>query len=160
MISLELFILCQRTIIGGRCHKYHYSREKHELLLRQKPACRDKSVVVLHVFVATKHATKVCLSRQNFCRDRHVFVTTFLYIYFFFFFVFLFLSRYTYFFSRHFFFVATKLILVAAAAFARKGQRESCKPTASCRCLCFLCLCSIQLQRSEGSDADTYYSTF
>ena len=44
---------------GGYHHKYHFCRDKK--------FCRDK-----HVFVTTKKsfvATKVCLSRQNFCRD-------------------------------------------------------------------------------------------
>ena len=54
-------------------------------LSRQKYACRDKSFVVTKLFVVTKHvfcrhksmlaATKV-LSPQNFCPDKHTFVTT------------------------------------------------------------------------------------
>ena len=57
------------SITDGRCHKYHYCRDKHvchdkaRLLLRQKYACRDKTFV----------ATKLCLSRQTrvcFFRDK------------------------------------------------------------------------------------------
>ena len=47
------------SITGGSCHKYHI--------------CRDK-----HVFVATKHIfchDKVCLPRQNYCRDKIIVAT-------------------------------------------------------------------------------------
>ena len=40
------------SITGGSCHKYHF--------------CRDKSFVM----------TKLCLSGQRFCRNKHAFVTT------------------------------------------------------------------------------------
>ena len=47
---------CLSSSIGENCRKYHF--------------CRDK-----HVFKATKKsfvATKVCLPRQNFCRDKKI----------------------------------------------------------------------------------------
>ena len=43
------------SVIGGSCHKYHFC------------VCRDKSKLV---------ATKLCLSRQKFCRDKHTSVAT------------------------------------------------------------------------------------
>ena len=43
-------------IIGGRCHKYHFCRDRKRILSRQKYVCRDK-----HNFVATKSV----LSRQK-----------------------------------------------------------------------------------------------
>ena len=54
------------SIIGGNCHKYHFSRDKRRILSRQKYAYRGKSFV----------ATKLRLSHPNFCRDKHVFVHT------------------------------------------------------------------------------------
>ena len=139
---------------------------KNTTFLRQKPACRDKSVVVLHVFVATKHATKVCLSRQNFCRDRHVFVTTFFIYIFFLFLCFLFLSRYTYFFSRQ------KFCRDENDTLPEKGRESpASRPLPAAVSVFFVCVASSFnvlkaltltpiIQRSEGSDADTYYSTF
>ena len=47
------------SISGGSCHKYHFCRDT--CLSRQNTS-----------FVATK----VCLSRQNFCRNKHIFVAT------------------------------------------------------------------------------------
>ena len=47
------------SIVGGRCHKYHFCRDKHSfvatniVLSRQAYFCRGK-----HVFVATKHVSR------------------------------------------------------------------------------------------------------
>ena len=91
---------CAESIISGSCYKYHNKhnfvatsillsrqiricrgktrllRDKSMLaaskpLSRQNYVCRDKR------FVATKEntyfvATKICLSRENICRDKHV----------------------------------------------------------------------------------------
>ena len=47
------------AISGGSCHKYHF--------------CRDKTQTHKNTsFVATK----VCLPRENFCRNKIMFVTT------------------------------------------------------------------------------------
>ena len=98
-------ILLSLMLRGGSCHKYHFCRDKRMLVATNRKSiiffififyfltniCRDK-----HNFVARK-----LLSRQTyFCRDKrrvlkHVFVTTNM--------------------STNMF-VATKMILVAAAA--------------------------------------------
>ena len=55
-------------IIGGRCHKYHFCRDKRFVATYSR-FCRDKNV-----FVATNNvvvATKMCLSRQKcVCRNK------------------------------------------------------------------------------------------
>ena len=43
-----------KTVIGGSCHKYNFSRDKH---MTKHVFCRNKS---MHVF----------------CRDKHTFVAT------------------------------------------------------------------------------------
>ena len=53
--------------IGGSRHKYHFCRDK--------TFCRDK-YVCLSPQNTSFITTKVCLSRQNFCRDKIMFVAT------------------------------------------------------------------------------------
>ena len=64
------------SIVGGSCHKCQFClrkyltrvcRDKHtSVLLSQTRICHKKCFVV----------TKLCLSQQKFCRDKHTFVTT------------------------------------------------------------------------------------
>ena len=53
-------------IIGGSCHKYNF--------------CRDKSIVATITCLSRQDtsfvATKVCLPRKMFCRDKHVSINT------------------------------------------------------------------------------------
>lgn len=42
------------TTIGGSSHKYHFRRDKTRLLLQQKHACCDKSLVAQKYFGMTK----------------------------------------------------------------------------------------------------------
>ena len=79
-----------QTIIGGSCHKYHFCRGKHTFvatntcLSRQNTFfCRDKSMLAVTKNVSRENclsrqiATKIiCLSRQKFYRDKHIFVAT------------------------------------------------------------------------------------
>ena len=51
--------------IGGSCHKYHFCGDK--------TFCRDKYVCLSRQNTSFI-TTKVCLSRQNFCRDKIMFV--------------------------------------------------------------------------------------
>jgi len=97
------------VVIYDSCYKYYCCRAPNTCLSRKntsfvatKYACRDKrfvnkltSMLLLRqktCFVATK----VCLSRQNFCRDKVMFVATNIW--------------------RDRTFVATKIILVAVSA--------------------------------------------
>ena len=58
-----------KTITGGSCHKYHF--------------CQDKSFVAKNTCLSWQQKkrllivmTKECLSRQNFCHDKYIYVTT------------------------------------------------------------------------------------
>ena len=55
------------TITGGSCHKYHFCRDKQVFIATNRCLSRQNMSFV---------ATKVCLSGQNFCRDKHIFVAT------------------------------------------------------------------------------------
>ena len=84
-VCFLLFFLSPRpqphffSIIGGSCHKYHFCRDKSiifvatKVRLSRQNFCRD-----IHVFGATKGfgATNIILSRQKFCRGKHTFVAT------------------------------------------------------------------------------------
>ena len=64
-------------IVGGSCHKYHFCHDKcfvatNTCLLWQTCVCHDKTYLFF--------MTMVCLSRQNFCCDRVIFVVTKLFV--------------------------------------------------------------------------------
>ena len=81
------------SIIGGSCHKYHFSCDK-SFVMTKHVFCRNKTFVATKVFchktfvvtnicsvknyfVATSLVTtKVCLSGQNFCCDKFWFIAT------------------------------------------------------------------------------------
>ena len=87
------------TIIGGSCHKYHFCRDKRMLVATNRKSIFSSSFVLFsflfltrQIFVVTNNfVARKLLSRQSyFCRDKRRVL-------------------------KHMF-VATKLILVAAAA--------------------------------------------
>ena len=119
-----------KSIIGGSCHKYNFCRDKRRVLSRQKYACRDKLLLRQTYFCRDKSfvatnicsdksnsVTKICLSRQIFCRLKHVFVATIIFSYDKHDFVATnVLSRQAYLCRDKCVFVATIMILVAAPA--------------------------------------------
>ena len=106
----------KNSIVGGSCHKYDFCRDKHaktRLLSRQKYACRY--FFLFYFFKLYKHvlylspnnsfvATNIILSRQKFCRNKHIFVAT------------------KDLFCRDKAFVATKIVLAAVPANDRTGS--------------------------------------
>ena len=54
------------TIFGGNCHKYNFCCNEIFVMTNTCLLQRNTSFVV----------TKVCLSRQSFCHDKHMFVAT------------------------------------------------------------------------------------
>ena len=56
------FPFLQRTIIGGSCHKYKFFHNKSFVMTNMSLPWQNRSFDV----------TKVCLSSQNFCRNKHI----------------------------------------------------------------------------------------
>ena len=64
------------SIVGRSCHKYQFCLRKY--LTR---VCRDKRTSVLSSQTHICHkkcfvVTKICLSQQKFCHDKHTFIMT------------------------------------------------------------------------------------
>ena len=64
------------SIIGGRCHKYHFCHNKSFVMTNI--FCRDKSILVVTKLLLQQILvmTKLCLSWQRFCGNKHTFVMT------------------------------------------------------------------------------------
>ena len=65
---------CRDNVIGGSGHKNHFCRDKSIVGYKHnfcQNFCRDK-----HAFVTTKSVFCHSLDKIKFCRDKHVFVTT------------------------------------------------------------------------------------
>ena len=54
------------TITGGRCHKYHLSRQNTSF-------CRDKTFIAINICRDKRNFTKLLSRQACFCRDKHVF---------------------------------------------------------------------------------------
>ena len=109
------------SITGGRCHKYHLSRQNASF-------CRDKTVIAINICRDKRNCTKLLSRQAYFCRDKHVFCRDKTHLLYFFrdknilsqqMFC---RGKHTFVATKHVFcrdkhvFVATKMVLVAAPA--------------------------------------------